>query len=72
MNAMAKTQEELNKLKNEYELVTNKLKELTDEELKIVTGGLSNDEKIDRVKSLISQIISILSSIGKFFKFICY
>ena len=26
---MAKTQEELNKLKNEYELVTNKLKELT-------------------------------------------
>ena len=36
---MAKTQEELNQLKNEYETLNNKLKELTDEELKQVTGG---------------------------------
>ena len=36
---MAKTQEELNTLKTEYETVTNKLKELTDEELGYVTGG---------------------------------
>ena len=37
---MAKTQEELNELKNEYELVTNKLKELTEDELKQVAGGM--------------------------------
>lgn len=36
---MAKTQEELNQLKNEYESLTNKLKELNEEELKLVTGG---------------------------------
>ena len=36
---MAKTKEELNTLKTEYETVTNKLKELTEEELNIVTGG---------------------------------
>ena len=36
---MAKTQEELNTLKVEYETLNNKLKELTEEELNIVTGG---------------------------------
>ena len=36
---MAKTQEELNDLKNEYESVANKLQDLTEEELKLVTGG---------------------------------
>ena len=40
---MSKTQEELNQLKNEYESLTNKLKELTEEELIIVAGG-DNDE----------------------------
>ena len=34
-----KTKEELTKLKNEVESVRAKLRELTDEELKIVTGG---------------------------------
>ena len=38
---MAKTQEELNELKNEYESVTNKLNELSVDELEYVTGGLS-------------------------------
>ena len=38
---MAKTKEELNELKQEYETLTTKLKELTDEELKEVTGGWS-------------------------------
>ena len=38
---MAKTQEELNQIKKEYELLTNKLKELTDDELMQVTGGAS-------------------------------
>ena len=36
---MAKTKEELNQLKIEYEALNNKLKELTDEELKQITGG---------------------------------
>ena len=36
---MAKTKEELNELKNEYETLNNKLKELTEEELSEVTGG---------------------------------
>ena len=34
-----KTQEELTKLKSEYESLNSKLKELTNDELKIVTGG---------------------------------
>ena len=34
-----KTQEELNQLKVEYETLNNKLKELTENELKEVTGG---------------------------------
>ena len=36
---MAKTQEELNQLKNEYESLANKLQELTEDELMQVTGG---------------------------------
>ena len=35
---MAKTQEELNTLKVEYETLNTKLKELSDEELKEVVG----------------------------------
>ena len=38
---MVKTKEELNELKNEYETVTNKLNELSEDELEYVTGGLS-------------------------------
>ena len=36
---MAKTQEELNALKQEYETVINKLQELTEDELSQVAGG---------------------------------
>ena len=36
---MAKTKEELKELKEEYESLTTKLKELTEEELLLVTGG---------------------------------
>lgn len=39
---MAKTQEELKQLKTEYESLTNKLKELTEDELKEVSGGAGN------------------------------
>ena len=38
---MAKTKEELNELKKEFETLTNKLSELTQEELALVTGGNS-------------------------------
>ena len=36
-----KTKEELNQLKQEYESLTSKLKELTEEELMAVTGGFA-------------------------------
>ena len=41
---MAKTQEELTQLKTEYETLNNKLKELSDDELKQVTGGYTVNE----------------------------
>ena len=37
-----KTKEELNALKEEVAAVTKKLQELSDEELKLVTGGIAN------------------------------
>ena len=40
---MAKTQEELNALKEEVETVRGKLHELTEEELAQVTGGGASD-----------------------------
>ena len=44
---MAKTKEELNELKQEYDSLTNKLKELTEDELLQVTGGLQTEGDID-------------------------
>ena len=41
---MAKTKEELNQLKVEYETLSSKLKELTEEELEQVTGGLKEHD----------------------------
>ena len=40
---MAKTQEELNKLKNEYEELNKKLSELSPEEIKLVAGGNTSE-----------------------------
>ena len=37
---MAKTKEELTQLKTEYETLNSKLKELNEEELNTVTGGI--------------------------------
>ena len=37
---MAKTKEELNELRNEYQALTAKLKELTESELQEVAGGI--------------------------------
>ena len=39
---MAKTQDELKELKEEYEKLNEKLKELSDDELKQVTGGITS------------------------------
>ena len=38
---MAKTKEELNNLKQEFETLATKLQELTENELKVVTGGIN-------------------------------
>ena len=43
---MAKTEKELKALKNEYELLVNKLKELSEDELKLVTGGIEMEPTI--------------------------
>ena len=44
---MAKTQEELNALKEEIEALNRKLAELTEEELALVVGGKGNDDYVD-------------------------
>ena len=44
---MAKTKEELNQLKTEYETLADKLKELTEDELKQVAGGDSYSSIFD-------------------------
>ena len=46
---MAKTQEELNDLKEEFETLNEKIRELTPEELEQVNGGVKLDaEKLRR------------------------
>ena len=48
---MTKTKEELNKIKEEYETLTVKLKELTEDELKAVTGGNDINRDLDIIPS---------------------
>ena len=43
---MAKTKEELNAIKEELETFNSKLQELSEEELKQITGGISSDAKL--------------------------
>ena len=45
-----KTKEELNAIKEDVETLNKKLKELTDEELKQVTGGITEQELIEIAK----------------------
>ena len=52
-----KTQEELKELKQEYESLTAKLKELTEDELDVVTGGSIMKSDIDIRKDLYENII---------------
>lgn len=40
---MAKTKEELKELREKFEILNNKLKELTKEELEKITGGISTN-----------------------------
>lgn len=42
-----KTKEEINKLKEEYNALKEKLKDLTEEELKVVTGGFNVPDQQD-------------------------
>ena len=46
MTNMAKTKEELNQLKIEYEALNKKLNELTDKELAQVSGGQSESTSV--------------------------
>ena len=43
---MPKTKEELQQLKNRYESLNKELKELTEEELKLVIGGISFENEV--------------------------
>ena len=49
---MAKTKEELDQLKQECESLVSKLKELTDDELKQVTGGVGVDLHVTGLKKV--------------------
>ncbi len=52
---MAKTQEELNQLKTEYKTLNNKLKELTEDELKqVIGGGYGGENTYDENGEIIS------------------
>lgn len=63
---MAKTKEELTELKNECETLTNKLKELSDNELKEVFGGFKfffEDEDPDEL-TFWEKVLKIFNKIG--------
>ena len=51
---MAKTQEELNAIKEEIETLNNKLTELTDKELEQVSGGLKLDP--ERLRRKVEEV----------------
>ena len=53
---MHMTNEELKQLKSEYENLNNKLKELSEDELKIVIGGNNEDNKPNLNSSPISTV----------------
>ena len=63
---MAKTQDELNQIKNEYESLNNKLKELSDDELQLVLGGITIEEYISNMKANAPYVRLLLASGGWF------
>ena len=56
---MTITQKELIKLKQEYETLNNKLKELTEDELKIVTGGSSLGQLESNYQAFLEEDICV-------------
>ena len=62
-----KTQEELNLLRVEYETLTNKLKELSDGELKLVTGG-EDDTSTECICEVCGQILPVGVSYERHYK----
>lgn len=55
---MAKTQEELKQLKQEYESLNNKLKELTEDEFKLVTGSGVIEDYNEKIKHYLDGLIN--------------
>ena len=55
---MAKTSEELKQLKQEYESLSNKLKELTEDEFKLVTGSGTIEDYNEKLKHYIDGLIN--------------
>ena len=63
-----KTKEELNQLKIEYESLTNKLKELTEDELEQVTGGINPLTMLDNSVPLKKAPIAQTGKINELIK----
>lgn len=58
---MSKTPEELNELKNECEALTNKLKELSEDEIELVTGGGIKDW-FDKIGEMTKKVVPVGSN----------
>ena len=56
---MAKTKEELDQLKQECESLVSKLKELTDDELKQVTGGRAVDLSVSGLQRVALMAVAL-------------
>ena len=56
---MSKTQKELNEIKNEYQSFTSKAKELSDDELKEITGGSYYDNEYHANKADASYLFNV-------------
>lgn len=67
-----KTKEELNALKAEVETLNKKLAELSEDELKQVTGGfVETDNPFSRLFLLPSMPFSLMFSLTSFFAYYC-
>ena len=63
-----KTKEELNQLKIEYETLSGKLQELTEDELKQVTGGINTPTMLDNSVPLKKAPIAQTGKINELIK----
>ena len=63
-----KTKEELNQLKIEYETLSGKLQELTEDELKQVTGGINPPTMLDNSVPLKKAPIAQTGKINELIK----